>query len=212
MAGNLPPGGRFNGKDPLNRDTTGREPLIYGLGRDANLSGERRLGPGYLNRALDSIHSLKCSFTSELKSSLVSAALQYGQNQVMLEQDTSELAIAARLTEAMNAARVTNTALAEACDVTVQAVGDWKRTGKIARDQLPTICATIKRSSDWLVTGKPTIEDLTAPMADDIRQEVFDFVLFKINQAPNPYADPKHARGYTDMIEKITRDMRGRKG
>jgi len=49
---------------------------------------------------------------------------------------------------------VTNKALAEAVGVSMQAVGDWLRTGRIARDRLPGIAVTLNRRIEWLLSGK----------------------------------------------------------
>jgi len=49
---------------------------------------------------------------------------------------------------------VTNKALADAVGVSIQAVGDWLRTGRIARDRLPGIATTVNRTIEWLLSGK----------------------------------------------------------
>ena len=54
----------------------------------------------------------------------------------------------------MKAARVRNAELAEECDVTVQAVGDWLRTGRIAYRHFPEICKLLDCSIEWLATGR----------------------------------------------------------
>jgi SOS-response transcriptional repressor LexA len=69
--------------------------------------------------------------------------------------DTSGPAIGRRLREAMDKAGVTNGELAEATGATIQAVGDWLKTGGIARDRLPAIRAKVGCSIDWLLTGEP---------------------------------------------------------
>lgn len=63
-------------------------------------------------------------------------------------------ALGRRLAEAMKAAGVRNTDLAEQCDVTVQAVGGWVRTGRIAYRHFPEICELLGCSIEWLATGK----------------------------------------------------------
>lgn len=47
--------------------------------------------------------------------------------------------MAERLATAMREAKVSNTALSQACDVSVQAVGNWKKTGRIDKRHLPKI-------------------------------------------------------------------------
>lgn len=126
-------------------------PLINGLRCYPDRYSERRLRTQDLNGLRDPTHGLKVSFRYDLKSSLVSTAMPKPENKAVL--DTSELGIAKRLRDAMNTAKVSNTQLAEATDTTVQGVGYWLKTGKIARDQLPAIAKTIRCSIDWLLTG-----------------------------------------------------------
>ena len=65
--------------------------------------------------------------------------------------DTDPKKIAERLSLAMRQEGITNTELAEAADVSVQAVGQWLETGTIARDKIHLIVKRIKRSSDYLL-------------------------------------------------------------
>jgi len=132
-----------------------------------------------------------------------------GMNQVML--DTSGNAIARRLREGMNDAKVTNAQLAEATGATIQAVGDWLRTGKIARDRLPSISQKIRRSIDWLLIGESPIDDVIDALPAADAQQVFDFIIYKIEKAPTPYLSQEQAKSYTEMIERLKRDMEKRK-
>lgn len=67
--------------------------------------------------------------------------------------DLSPEAIAVRLASAMQEEGVSNTDLADACDVTPQAITGWLKTGKIARDKIALAARAIRRSTDWLLTG-----------------------------------------------------------
>jgi phage repressor protein C with HTH and peptisase S24 domain len=53
---------------------------------------------------------------------------------------------------------VSNSALAEAAGVSVQAVTNWLRTGEIHRDRLAAIAATVNCSIDYLLTGRMVAE------------------------------------------------------
>jgi hypothetical protein len=50
----------------------------------------------------------------------------------------------------------------------------------------------------------------SCPPAD--AQQVFDFVLYKIEKAPTPYISQELAKDYTEMIERLKADMEKRKG
>lgn len=72
--------------------------------------------------------------------------------------ETGRQAVATRLRVAMKEAGVANTTLAEAAGVSIQAVSGWLRTGKIARERIPVVAATVRCSVDWLLTGNEPIE------------------------------------------------------
>lgn len=61
--------------------------------------------------------------------------------------------IAARLAHSMDDAGLTNTRLASACNVSVQAVGGWKRTGRINKKHFPTIARLTGKPVEWLMGG-----------------------------------------------------------
>lgn len=67
-----------------------------------------------------------------------------------------------RLRRAMTAAKVSNSQLAEAAGVSVQAVGKWLRKGTIARERLAAITAALGVSADALV-GNETTATLQEP-------------------------------------------------
>ncbi|MBA1446514.1 MAG: helix-turn-helix domain-containing protein [Chromatiales bacterium] len=68
--------------------------------------------------------------------------------------DEKPLSVAPRLKKAIKESDETNTTLAEAVGVSVQAVGGWTREGKIARARVPAISKALGISVDWLLTGK----------------------------------------------------------
>lgn len=71
----------------------------------------------------------------------------------MLETDPKK--IAERLSLAMKQEGISNAELAEAAHVSEQAVGQWLKTGTIARDKIHLIVRKIKRSSDYLLGIEP---------------------------------------------------------
>lgn len=75
-------------------------------------------------------------------------------DQAMLDNEECREGFRARLRQAMEEEGVSNTQLAEAADVTLQAVGGWLKTGKVSRKRLPAIAKAVRRSADWLLTGK----------------------------------------------------------
>lgn len=95
---------------------------------------------------------LKHGFIRMVKRHLLGTPRWLGDNQAMLETDRK--AAAERLRAAMKTAGISNTVLAEAAGVSVQAVTGWLKTGKIARERIPVVAATVQRSVDWLLTGR----------------------------------------------------------
>jgi hypothetical protein len=75
-----------------------------------------------------------------------------------------QLALAANFTRALAESGVAPKAIAEARDITEQAVSNWKRTGKIAREHLPTIASLTGWSVERLL-GSSVQE--TAPPLDE---------------------------------------------
>lgn len=104
-----------------------------------------------LSTALLVMNRLKHRLIYRVKYSLLGVPLSLGDNQAMLE--TKRKAVALRLHAAMREAGVSNTALAEAAGVSVQAVTGWLQTGKIARERIPVVAAKVRCSVDWLLTG-----------------------------------------------------------
>lgn len=71
--------------------------------------------------------------------------------------------------------------IAETCDVTPQAVGDWKRTGRIDKKHFPKLSELMHTSLDYWISDKPeAINDITtaasnsaagvAELLDDLAQ------------------------------------------
>lgn len=65
--------------------------------------------------------------------------------------ETSAARLIARLNEALAASGRKKVDLARACGVTPQAVNGWFVTGKISRDHLPTVAATLNTTVDALL-------------------------------------------------------------
>lgn len=57
--------------------------------------------------------------------------------------------------------------IAEKCDVTPQAVGDWKRTGRIDKKHFPKLAELLHTSLDYWISDKPgAVGDITAAAAN----------------------------------------------
>lgn len=69
------------------------------------------------------------------------------------EVDSSE-ALAERLRGVMSETGVRNVDLARLCEVSEQAVGQWKKTGQISRDNLMRIAALMGARLEYLLTGR----------------------------------------------------------
>jgi len=72
-------------------------------------------------------------------------------------EKNDKVRLSKNLRAARDAAGLSNTDLADACGVTVQAVGGWLKTGKISRESLVLFAKAVGRSVDSLLTGEETI-------------------------------------------------------
>lgn len=61
--------------------------------------------------------------------------------------------LADRLKAAMEEADVNLAELSKACDVTIQAVYDWRNTGRIGKHHLLTICRLTKKPIEYFLVG-----------------------------------------------------------
>lgn len=95
---------------------------------------------------------LKHSFTPQVKQHLLVLALGCPHNKAMLD---TKKAVGIRLKEALKRRNLSNTDLANAERVSIQAVGEWTRTGKIAGERVASISKFLSVSTDWLLTGIP---------------------------------------------------------
>jgi hypothetical protein len=77
------------------------------------------------------------------QSPLVALEQGAGQTRAMLKEKAAltpeQVTLAANFTQALRESKASPKAIADACDITEQAVSNWKRTGKIARKYLPII-------------------------------------------------------------------------
>jgi len=62
-----------------------------------------------------------------------------------------------RLIDAMDKAspKVTSVALADACDVTAQAVNGWRKTGRLAKRHIPKIAALTGKTLEYFLGDEP---------------------------------------------------------
>lgn len=75
-----------------------------------------------------------------------------------------------RLGALLRRANVSHAALAAAADVSVQAVGKWIRTGKFAREHVPTICRTLHCSADELLGLSPVASTSSETASLNVRE------------------------------------------
>lgn len=61
--------------------------------------------------------------------------------------------LAERLRAAMEEAGLSQADLARACHVTIQAVHDWRETGRIGKQHLGTICQLTKKPFEYFLVG-----------------------------------------------------------
>lgn len=69
----------------------------------------------------------------------------------MAKRITPQKALAKRICQAMDEADLTLTALSDECDVTLQAVSQWRTTGRVAKHHLPTIAKATGKSLEFFL-------------------------------------------------------------
>lgn len=72
-----------------------------------------------------------------------------GDHQAMIEKRTKTKGennkdLAEKISAAIDASRLTSSEVAKRCNVTPQAVGGWKTTGRISKDMLPIFADVVK--------------------------------------------------------------------
>lgn len=86
------------------------------------------------------IAQVKHHFSSEVKRRLVGVGHYMADHKAMLNEPQS---VRKRLRDAMRHVGMSNKGLSDAVGISIQGVGEWLRTGKIARDRIPAIVAAI---------------------------------------------------------------------
>lgn len=99
--------------------------------------------------------------------------------------------------------------------VTAQAMHKWEQGGGITDDSLKLVADFYGVTLAWLRYGiGPTspfhLEDALRPLSADSRQQVFDFIQYKIEKAEGMITSDT-AAVYHRMIEKIRHDMDDKK-
>jgi transcriptional regulator with XRE-family HTH domain len=116
-------------------------------------------------------------------------------NQAMLDRvNLTGIPLAARLKKAMREVGITHAELAEAAEVSTQAVDGWLRTGQIARDRLPAVARALNKSIDWLLTEQDTIHagrNFPALNIGVLTRAISDFEAAALSAKKNPTSDIK---------------------
>jgi len=82
-----------------------------------------------------------------------------------------ENSLKSRLKIAIEKSPPSQTAIAEFCDVTVQSVGGWKKTGRISTDNLKKLSQITGYRYLWLLNGEPP-ETFTTPTQNLIEIQI----------------------------------------
>lgn len=69
----------------------------------------------------------------------------------MAKRITPQKALARRICEAMDEVDLSLTDLAGQCDVTLQAVSQWRSTGRVSKHHLPTIARATGKSLEFFL-------------------------------------------------------------
>ena len=116
--------------------------------------------------------------------------------------------------EALDRLGQTQSWLAEQVGVSNQAVTKWIRTGQIGRENIQDVANALQITTDALLGGVSsagsTIGRIVESLPDEPKQEVLDFLLYKIDRADTPLLTEKR-NDYIRMIKGIVEDMEKRK-
>lgn len=80
-------------------------------------------------------------------------------------------------------------------------------------ENLAKAARALRKNAVWLATGEGPETDVGAlgetlgALTEEDRQQVFDFILYKIERTPVPYMAKETAKSYGDMIERMKADM-----
>lgn len=99
-------------------------------------------------------------------------------------------------------AGVSNTELAARCDVSVQAVGQWLRHGKVARQRLPQIAEALGTTIDELLGYRPAgeydeldeLNEAWPELPEYVRQAICKLAGLGTPEPPEPPDPPRNAR------------------
>ena len=107
--------------------------------------------------------AVKHSLSEGVKHRLIHVERLRPQNQAMLQGRALGLFLKSRA----HAMGVRNSQLAEAADVSQQAVGAWFKTGRISRESLSAIASLLRSSPDALLAGNKEPVQAELPLTDD---------------------------------------------
>lgn len=79
-------------------------------------------------------------------------------NKAMLYCDYDKKAVAERILQKMEQSGVTATDIADACNVSKQAVGQWFKTGSIGAERFPAIASVLGVTIDELMIGPESMD------------------------------------------------------
>lgn len=86
-------------------------------------------------------------------------------------------------------------------------------SGSLNAENLTKAARRLGKSAVWLATGEgqessiDALGDALAALPEDDRQQAFDFIVYKIERAMPAYIEQDRAKTYTDMIERLKKDL-----
>lgn len=136
-----------------------------------------------------------------------------------MNTSTHLITVGDRLKASREQAGLSQTELATEIGATRSAIAQVESgiSTSLNAENLAKAAQRLGKSAVWLATGQgeenstELIGEMMADMPEDDRQQVFDFILYKLEKATPHYAEEKTATRYADMIERIKADMIKRK-
>lgn len=93
--------------------------------------------------------------------------------------------------------------------ISPQAMHLWSKGGEISEENLAVLAEFFGVSKAWLRYGEGDLEDALVQLPEESRQQVFDFIRYKIERADTQIAS-QSLPDYLAMIDRIKDDMNKR--